>query len=219
MTPEHIVSQAIARGLHLIAITDHNAMRQCREVQLVGREKGLTVWCGVEINTREEVHCLAYFESPEEQLAFQHFLDLHLPNVPNHPLKFGDQVWVDRHENILGSEPRLLIMGLMADIDQVAAEVKRLNGIFIAAHVDRPYNSIISQLGFIDERLPFDAIELSAQCNRTAFLANHPQLARYPVITSSDAHCPDQIGTSPFVFQAPDLSFGAFRLMLAHLPR
>ena len=64
MTPVHIVDAALACGLNLIAITDHNTMRQCREVQIVGQERGLAVWCGVEITTREEVHCLAYFESP-----------------------------------------------------------------------------------------------------------------------------------------------------------
>lgn len=219
MTPVTIVDRALAQGLHLIGITDHNTMRQCRMVQAVGRERGLTVWCGVEINTKEEVHCLAFFEKEDQQDAFQMFLDDRLPPFINNPVKFGDQVWVDRDENILGQEDRMLIMGLTADINRVADEVTRLNGIFIAAHVDRPMYSIISQLGFVDPRLPFDAIELSARCDRESYLKAHPDLLKYGIVTSSDAHTPQQIGSGYFEFDAENLSFDAVRRALAFLRR
>ncbi|MBN2743791.1 MAG: PHP domain-containing protein [Marinilabiliaceae bacterium] len=217
MTPVRIVQQALRRGLDLIAITDHNSMRQCQQVQKVGREAGLTVWCGVEINTREEVHCLAYFETPPQQDAFQQFLDVHLPNFPNDPRRFGDQVWVDANEIILGEESRWLIMALDAGIVEVAEAVKALNGIFIAAHADRPSYSIISQLGFVDPALPFDAIELSPHCNRDAFLQAHPHLLKYPLVSFSDAHCPGQIGAACLEFQAPEVSFDALRACLRQM--
>ncbi|MDR2888130.1 MAG: PHP domain-containing protein, partial [Bacteroidales bacterium] len=119
MSPRRIVDEAIAKGLDIIAITDHNSTRQCRAVIEAGKEKGVLVIGGAEINTREEVHCVTLFEDTEKLDRFQEYIDRYLPDIPNNPDKFGYQVWVNGNEDIEGEEPRLLLSGLDQSIDEV----------------------------------------------------------------------------------------------------
>lgn len=202
MSPSVIVETAIARGLDIIAITDHNTTLQCREIQLLGAEAGLTVLAGAEVCTREEAHCLALFGTEEARAAFQQYLEKHLPPVPNDPERFGDQVWVNRQDEIMGEVPFLLLSALDRNVDQVAAFVKELGGLFIAAHVERPSFSLISQLGFIDPALPLDAIEYTDASRFARLLSGQKYLANYTSYQASDAHYPEQIGSKPCLIQA-----------------
>ena len=202
MSPTVIVETAVARGLHIIAITDHNTTLQCPEIQALGAEAGLTVIAGAEVCTREEAHCLALFGGEEARAAFQEYLDRHLPPIPNDPERFGDQVWVNRHDEILGEVPWLLLSALDQSVNQVADVVKKLDGLFVAAHVERPSFSLLSQLGFIDLSLPLDAIEYSDASRFARLLAEQKYLSGYTSYPASDAHYPEQIGSKPCLIQA-----------------
>ncbi|MDO9040600.1 MAG: PHP domain-containing protein, partial [Bacteroidota bacterium] len=62
MSPARIVSLAKKRGLDIIGITDHNSTKQCELVRELGKRLGLKVIRGCEMTSREEVHCLGFFE-------------------------------------------------------------------------------------------------------------------------------------------------------------
>jgi hypothetical protein len=67
VSPAELVAAAGAAGLDLIAITDHDTMRNAREVQERGAEAGLAVVTGMEATTRwpAQTHVLGWFlESP-----------------------------------------------------------------------------------------------------------------------------------------------------------
>lgn len=211
MSPEVIVETALARGLDVVAITDHNSTLQCPEVQALGREAGLMVIAGAEVTTREEAHCLALFGDDDARAAFQHYLEAHLPPIPNDPDRFGDQVWVNRRNEIIGEAPWLLISALDQGVNQVAACVKKLGGLFVAAHVERPSFSLISQLGFIAPGTPIDAVEYADANRFAALLAKYKYLSGYTCYTASDAHYPDQIGSKCSVWQTSALLFPNLR--------
>lgn len=217
MSPETIVGTALERGLDAIAITDHNSTLQCRIVQELGQEAGLAVIAGAEVTTREEAHCLALFGEEDSRAAFQCYLEAHLPPVSNDPDRFGDQVYVNRRNEIVGEVPYLLLSALDQRVDQVAACVRRLGGLFVAAHVERPSFSLVSQLGFLSPDMQLDAIEYT-DCQRFARLsASHKYLSSYTCYSSSDAHYPQQIGTNPSVWQAEDIRFGNLRMAFAQV--
>lgn len=215
MSPEVIVQTALSRGLDVIAITDHNSTLQCPEVQALGQEAGLTVFAGAEVTTREEAHCLALLPDEASRVIFQQYLEAHLPPVPNNPDRFGDQVWVNRNNEIVGEAPYLLISALNQSVNQVADVVHRLGGLFVAAHVERPSFSLISQLGFIDPALPLDAIEYHHAERFRQLSASHPYLTRYLCYTASDAHYPEQIGTKSSTWQTSSPSFENLRTTFA----
>lgn len=207
MSPPAIVQNAIKNGLSAIAITDHNTTLQCPEIQTLGRDAGLTVFAGVEVTTREEAHCVVLFPSEEVRLQFQSYLEAHLPPIPNDPEYFGDQVWVNGREEIQGEYPWLLISAIRQSIDQVAACAKRSGCLFIPAHVERPANSVIGQLGFIDPGLPVDAIEYHSLPQFEKLRKAHPYLDKYAQYSASDAHYPGQVGNPCARLKAPSLTF------------
>ena len=100
-----------------------------------------------------------------------------------------------------------LISALDRSVEQIAAVVHRLGGLFIAAHVERPSFSLISQLGFIDPSLPLDAIEFKDAVRYERLLAAHAYLKHYTVYSASDAHDPGQIGTKYSLLRADLLDF------------
>ena len=79
-----------------------------------------------------------------------------------------------------------------------------IGGIFIPAHIDKPQNSVISQLG------------ISARCDLEGLLARNAYLKkRAPAfIRSSDAHYPEDFCRAVTYFNMPCRSFGEIRMAL-----
>lgn len=196
MSPRNIVRVAKERGLQIIAITDHNSTRNVRACMSLGEREGLRVIPGCEVNTREEVHVLCYFPHLEATEAFQRYLDGKMSDVKNDPDRFGYQVAVDENDRIVYEEERSLFMGIDDEIDGVAEVVHQLGGLFVPAHVDRPRNSLFSQLGFIPPGLRYHALEVSKATTPDEFLSRRPELKEVRLIQSSDAHYPKDIGVA-----------------------
>ena len=214
MTPLNIVKQASQKKLDIIGITDHNSTLQIPLVKAFAAEHGIFVLSGVEITTKEEVHCLAFFEFDQQLAEFQAYLESQLPTIPNNPDKFGYQVVIDKDENIVYEAPYLLINGLTQSLNQVQKRVKDLDGLFIPAHVNRPNFSLISQLGFIPPDLVVDALEVSRHITPAKFMAQNHLAKPYTFIQNSDAHFINDIGriTTQLRLQKP--SFEEIRMAL-----
>jgi 3',5'-nucleoside bisphosphate phosphatase len=208
MHPARIVDLASQKGLEIIGITDHNSTRHCALTTELAARKGITVLRGAEVTTREEVHCLAFFENTDALTEFQKFLDDNLPDIQNVAEIFGYQVVCDEAENVIYEEKLLLLSAIQKSLDEVENLVHSLDGLFIPAHIDRNKNSILSQLGFFPEGLNADAIELSRKISRSELAASHPDALNFTIIRSSDAHYPEDIGSAvtQFYISAPSLS-------------
>jgi PHP family Zn ribbon phosphoesterase len=169
---------------------------------------------GAEITTKEEVHCLAFFENSDSLNIFQEFLEANLPNILNDPKIFGYQVQVDNNDRIIYEEKRLLINALTKSINEVEAFVHSLNGLFIPAHVDRMRNSIYSQLGFLPPYIKADALEISRNSSSSQLASIHPEINEFPLIRSSDAHFITDIGSMVTIFNILSPSFSEIKLAL-----
>lgn len=141
MSPAQIVKSAVENQIDIIGITDHNSTRQCRTVISEAQKAGITVYCGAEVTTKEEVHCLAFFEDIETLDKFQLYLDQYLPEIQNNPDLFGYQVVVNESEDIIFEEERLLISAISRNINQVEEEVHRLKGI-LSRHMSIKQNTV-----------------------------------------------------------------------------
>lgn len=193
MSPKNIVNTALKNGIDIIAITDHNSTLQSKSVLEAAKNTNLSVFLGVEINSKEEVHALAYFENLDRLQTFQDYINLHLPFVQNDVEKFGYQVVVDINETILFEEEKLLIIAMDQTIEQIEKKVHELDGIFIPAHIDKSKNSIISQLGFIPPDLDIDGYELSPNFMKQTNLILPKDKT---CVFNSDAHILEVIGTN-----------------------
>jgi 3',5'-nucleoside bisphosphate phosphatase len=214
MSPGNIVSEAAKKGLDIIGITDHNTTRHCKLIKRLAQKKEIFVMQGAEVTTREEVHCLAFFENTDALNKFQEFLENNLPDIPNDPEIFGHQVQVDENEIIIYEEKRLLVNAISKSIKEVEAFVHSLEGLFIPAHIDRKKNSIYSQLGFLPENMKADALEVSRMSSPEQFSSSHPEINEFPLIRCSDAHYPENIGTAYTDFYIEKTSFSEIRMAL-----
>lgn len=211
MSPANIVQKALDEKLDIIGITDHNSTRQCSIVMHEASKNGLVVYPGVEITTKEEIHCLAFFGTVNELEQFQKHLDAYLPDIKNNTDIFGYQVVVDADEQIVYEEERLLISALNLSIDYVEKLVHECNGLFIPAHTNKPKDSIISQLGFIPPSLKADAYEITRMIDSKTFLSDNRLPETTVLLRNSDAHMIDVIGSQFSQFEMESTDFEEFR--------
>lgn len=214
MSPAAIVQRALSRGLDMIAITDHNSTRQVKTVREIGADQGLFVLGGVEITTQEEAHCLAFFGNDEQLNAFQCFIDAHIPNIPNDEDRFGYQLVVNRHDDIVGEEPYHLLNALDVDVDGICDVVHSLGGLFVPAHIDKATSSLSSQLGFVPPDIKADGMEISRHITRDQMVKRFAYLKRFGFITDSDAHYIENVGDVYNVVYMAHRSFDEFAMAL-----
>ena len=215
MSPANIVKAAARRGVDILGIADHNSTKHGMLIKKLAEKEGIFVLTGAEVTTKEEIHCLAFFENNDSLVAFQEYLDMHLPDVKNKPDTFGYQVVVDEQEMILEEVEKLLISALDQSVDQVEEKIHSLGGLFIPAHIDRPSYSLISQLGFIPPDLKADALEISKHSGGPEKMREqYPELKGYGLIQSSDAHFPEQVGDTRCNFFLKTRSFAEIKMAL-----
>lgn len=213
MSPRAIVERSLDAGLNLIAVCDHNSAENVGAAMRAGLRKGLHVLPGIEICSKEEVHFLAIFGREEEALTMQEILYRDLRGS-NRPELFGDQVVVNEEDEVERFNDRLLIGAVQVELNRLVDEVRKLGGLSIASHVDRPAFSILSQLGFVPEGLRLDALEVSRHQRVETEKERLPMLEGFPLVAFSDAHFLEGIGTlwSTFFLEAPTV--GEIRMAL-----
>lgn len=214
MSPVNIVKKAKERGIDILGISDHNSTLHAPLVKNLAAKEGIVVLMGVEVTTKEEVHCLCFFETEEKLAEFQFYLDAYLPQIPNDADRFGYQVVVNEAEEIEDEVEWLLISGINQSVDQLEQKVHDLSGLFIPAHINKMQNSIISQLGFIPFDLNVDALELTSHISKEAFLKKNTYLKGKTFIKNSDAHLIDCVGEVYTEFYLNEASFNEVKMAL-----
>lgn len=190
MGPRDIVRAVRAQGLDGVGVCDHNSARNAPAIAAACRDAGLRCWPGIEVTTVEEAHILWLHDSAEAAERTGEWIYAHLPDIPNVPATFGDQVVVDAGEVVQELLPRLLSNATTLSLAEVAHQVALWGGLLVAAHIDRPMYSVVSQLGMLPDDVPFDALEYSA---RSVVAGAVPDSSR-PCVVSSDAHRLEEIG-------------------------
>lgn len=206
MSPLAIVDTSIKKGLDLIAVCDHNSAENAGAVVRAGAKRGLHVLPGMEINSMEEVHVLAIFNNENQAGIMQEIIYNHLDGT-NNPDVFGEQIVVDEFDQVEGFNDRMLLGATRLRLSDIVQKVHELGGLSIASHIDRPSYSVISQLGFIPSDLKLDALEISYNTKRESLINNAADTGNLPILTSSDAHFPNDIGRvyTSFFIGAPSI--------------
>ena len=158
---------------------------------------GIRALPGLEITSREEVHVLARFYDRDAALRLQERVYDALPGE-NDPDVFGLQVVADAEDGVLGFNGRLLAGAADLPLADVVAAIRGLGGLAVAAHADREGFGIVGQLGFIPDGLELDALEFSP--NMSLDDARQAFGTKRPLITSSDAHSPEEVGRASTTF-------------------
>lgn len=206
MTPNNMVNMAALLGCNILAVTDHNTCRNAPAAMRVGEQVGVLVIPGMELCTAEEAHVVCLFETAEDALAFDGYVQAHTMQIPNRPEIFGDQLIMDENDEITGQIPELLITASEISVNDVQRIVKSFNGVAFPAHVDKDAYSVTASLGAIPPEAEFAAAELSAQADRAEQILLHPELEGLLLLQDSDAHYLHLMREEMGAVELPELS-------------
>lgn len=204
MTPANITAMAALIGLDVIAVTDHNSCKNCPAVMDAARQWGITAIPGMELCTSEEVHVLCLFETLEDAMDFDAYVEKKLLLMPNNEDIFGHQYIFDTHDTCIGSYPDLLINAADISFDDVYELTAKHHGIMIPAHIDKSSTSLLSNLGFIPPNSRFTCAEVRNLQELQTLKHTHPYLNHCRIITDSDAHDLEHIQEAVHRIHCPD---------------
>jgi PHP family Zn ribbon phosphoesterase len=206
LSPAVLVTAAVRAGVQLLALTDHNSARNTPAFESLCTANGLLALPGLEVTTQEELHCLCLFRNATEAVAFGAFVEEHLLKIANKPDKWGDQVVVDESENVL--DEVTFYLGTATDLPLTALGDACLaaGGLFVPAHIDRPSQSVLSQLGYLPD-LPYSALEVRRD-------AGGLNTRGKTLVRGSDAHYSDDVGSRTCEVEVDEANFDAVRRAL-----
>lgn len=207
MTPNNIVNMSLLNELDVIAITDHNTMGNAAAVMAAAEGTELLVLPGMEIETSEEIHLVALFDTLAAAQEMGRIVRENLPPIRNRPKIFGRQLLLDWEDCIVGEEDQLLLTASSLGIYEAVQQIQQLGGAAIPAHVNRDSYSILSSLGQIPPDLNIKYVELSKKAKIDSFSAQYPEiLLNYRQIVSSDAHYLADLDVTETLIKAPKKS-------------
>jgi hypothetical protein len=199
MVPCDLVGMAAINGLQLIALTDHNTARNCPAAAAAAKVYGVGFIPGMELTTSEDIHAVCLFPDLEAALDFDRYIYSRLPDVPNRPEIFGEQILCGPAGDLIGFEPRLLLTACSISIVDLPGVVEGWGGVCYPAHVDREGNGLLAILGGWPPEMQVRAAEIAQNIP--------PGIpAGIKLIRASDAHSLLDIPTKgfPLPLASPD---------------
>lgn len=186
-TPDSILGMGELNSLNLMALTDHNTVKNAPAFFKAAERHGIVPVAGMELTTAEDIHVVCLFETLEAALDFDREIEKQRILIPNRSEVFGDQLIVDSEDNIIGREEHLLINATNLSLEQVPAVCERYGGICYPAHIDRESNGVIAVLG----AFPIDPHFEFAELHDKDLLMQYSEstgISPEKFIVSSDAH-------------------------------
>ncbi len=206
MLPPLVVQAALEKGIQIIAVTDHNATANIRAVQQAAEGSDLVVIPGMELQTREEVHVICLFDTLDQVNELQKVVDSLLPPFLNDPEHFGVQLMVDAEGELVATEDRLLLSSVDISFSEAFNLVKKLEGMFIPAHINRKVYGLIEVLGFVPTDVDVEVLEISRHLKPAEARRKFPQVQGYPLIQNGDVHRLDEfLGVNHFHIADPSI--------------
>ncbi len=198
-TPNSIAGMGELNGLNIMALTDHNTVKNCPYFLEAAKSHGIIAIPGMELTTSEEIHVVCLFESLTDAQSFGEEVEKRRILIKNRTDIFGNQYVCDQNDSILSSEEFLLSNATTLSFDEVPQLVKSFGGVCYPAHIDRDSNSVTAVLGGLPPEHPFKFAELHNKEKSVNFQNTDCQF-----IVSSDAHYLWDISESENYFILPD---------------
>lgn len=193
MTPNNIINMALIKELDMIAVTDHNACDNVPALMKLAQGTSLRVIPGVELSTAEEVHVVCLFSEYSDCKAFCDTVKEKMPQIQNKPEIFGDQLIMNEKDEIVGTREELLINACGISVMEINEYMDKYRGVCIAAHIEKPTTSVLSNLGFFPAETTFDGKEIFAKENLTTLKEQGHIKEEDLLFFNSDAHILENI--------------------------
>ena len=107
-TPNNIAGMAYLSGIKIVALTDHNSLKNCPAFFEAAKKYGIIPVAGTELTTSEDIHLVCLFEHLDKAMRFDEYLQSRRVLIKNRVEIFGDQLILDGEDNVIGSDEHLL---------------------------------------------------------------------------------------------------------------
>lgn len=208
LSPALLAIEAMEKGVHILALTDHNCARNLPAFQTACELCGILPLFGLEVCTVEEVHVLTLFPHLGDALEFGSFVELLLPRRKNNPRLLGNQIIINEDGEEEGKLDLLLAGATSLSFSDLVEEALSRDALVIPAHIDRFANSVLSNLGFLPD-LPYSALE-------AIHIPVEVDTRNKAVLTGSDTHSYEQIGRRRCFIEVEEVSFEALKKGLSN---
>lgn len=188
MTPANIAGAATLAGLNIVALTDHNTVKNCPAFFKAAKSYGLIPVAGMELTTAEDIHIVCLFEELDTALAFGEAVESHRIKIKNKPEIFGRQQILDEKDEVLGEEEFLLINATALTVSDAINLVNSFGGVCFPAHIDRTANGMVEILGDFPKEYDFGCYELYDISKATEYEDRFPHISTKIRLAGSDAH-------------------------------
>ncbi len=188
MTPANIIGMAAIKDLDVVALTDHNSCKNLSSFIKFADKFNIIAIPGIELCTIEDVHVLGLFPTLNDAIEFDEYIYNKLFDFRNDRKIIGNQYICDDNDEIVAMEETLLINAALITINEAYDKIKTHNGIMIPAHIDKPSNSLLSNLGFIPNNSKFSCVEVKYKERQDEIIRNNHYLEKCNIIYNSDAH-------------------------------
>lgn len=184
MTPDSIAGMGKLNGLDIMALTDHNTLKNCPAFFKAAYRHGIIPVAGTELTTAEDIHAVCLFPTLSGAMEFENVLESKRIKIKNRPDIFGEQRITDENDNITGYDDYLLINATALSLEEVPQAAEEYGGVCFPAHIDRQSNGLLAVLGFFPEKPYFPSAEVNDGENAAEYAEKYGK----KIITSSDAH-------------------------------
>lgn len=184
MTPDSIAGMGELNKLDIMALTDHNTLKNCPAFFKAADRHGIIPVAGAELTTAEDIHVVCLFATLSGAMEFEKVLESKRVKIKNRPDIFGEQRIADENDNITGTDDYLLINATAFSLEEVPAAVEKYGGVCFPAHIDRQANGLLAVLGLFPEKPYFP----TAEVHDGEKAAEYAEKYSKKIITSSDAH-------------------------------
>ncbi len=186
-TPNNLAGMASLCKLDIVALTDHNTVKNCPAFFEAARSYGIIPIAGMELTTSEDIHVVCLFETLEDALRFGDEVDGRRVLIKNRPEIFGEQLILDAKDEIIGKDEYLLSNATTISLDEAPLLVSKFGGVCYPAHIDRDANGIIAILGTLPETPVFGTVELRDAKNIEKYRRLYA-LDEKLIVVDSDSH-------------------------------
>ena len=182
-----IILPASLSELDIVALTDHNSCKNCPAFFDAAAKYGIIPIAGMELTTSEDIHVVCLFETLDEALRFNEYVDNNRLKIKNRAEFFGNQRILDENDTFVSEEPYLLSSATYISIEEVRDVVASFNGICYPAHIDRDANGIVAVLGTLPKELDFSYFGLH-DGTKIPYNSEKYGIDENRFLVSSDAH-------------------------------
>ncbi len=200
-TPNNLLNMAMLAELELIAITDHNSVKQLEYILEIAKSYDFLVIVGMEV-TVEDFHVLVYFKNLDFARNFEKDLQPYFIQKEFNGA-YGQQVIFDIFDIEVETHKQDL-HSINIKYNDFIKLARANEALVILAHIDRIESSALKK--YTLDELEFDGIEFSKYANEDF----KSQYSNYRSIINSDAHSIAEIGIIENFLEIKELSVDAF---------